>query len=493
MTDEKREIPVFGKKQDSIEKILDDFEKLYEDEICASNNLLGRFVEGKYVISREIKEDLVKHKKILTSEEDKKTYCILRHEYDVFHLTLFIDEFGEEKQVAKLYLIEKIQEEDIDLKSFIAEFISDKRPDFMFKAQAVFNIVLTDESKGKDDDEDEFEDLKNIQKKIVENQKQKEEDLEFMTEMYSETYVKKMIEELKKMGPKGEKILKEFKEKVEKQKAEEKVSSKVYTKLKKQLDVIIKKNGGLKELVKQNPNITKVVKEYTEPIKAYKQLMKKDVVVGKPDKEVKKEEKSSSPSKKPAAKAKKAEAKKAPAKKAPAKKADKKEAKKPAKKKDKKKDDKNKYKGLAFLKKDSKKEEKAEQKTTKTPPTKKATPQKPVEPNIKKNGDLIITPINVELLDDTLNIIKTGLELKKTQSLEESLDNVVEAREKAPNADNVRPRETEAFEAVNLAGQEAERQMPDDVLNEASEGSSKMDELFENIKHKEHQKGPQKE
>ena len=392
MTEEKKEIPVFEKKQDSIEKILDDFEQLYQEEICASNNLLGKFVGGKYIIPREIKEDLVKHKKILTSQEDDKVYCVLRHELDVFHLTLFIEDYGEEKQIAKLYLVEKIKEEDFDLRSFIAEFISDRRPDFMFKSQIVFNIILTEESKGLDEDEDEFADMKHIQEKLLENKKQHEEDLEFMTEMYSETYVKKMIEELKKMGPKGEKILKEFKEKVEKQKTEEKVSSKVYTKLKKQLDVIIKKNGGLKELVKQNPNITKVVKEYTEPIKAYKQLMKKDIVLGKQEKPVDKSSEKKAPAKKPAAK--KASSSKSGGKKSGGAKPKKEEKKKDAKKKDKKKDEKKKIYGEIKKKKDDKKDEKkapqvAKQKIEpKTKSSKIPSPPKTLTPQPKPQATI---------------------------------------------------------------------------------------------------------
>jgi len=337
MMDKENNINIFNNDPSITEqdKDVSEYQKLIREELCISNNLLGEFIDEKYIVSKAIKEELVLAKKYQVDSDETKIFAILRSKFEVIHLELVFSDFGEEKSAARFYLVETVREYEEDIKTFVAEYISEKRIDFRQKAREAFNIFLTDDEK-----EEDVEDLETIDKKLSELKKLQTQDMEFVTEMYAEIYVEKMLKILAKMGPKGQKILKEFKEGIEKKGLTDKAIPKIYTKLKRVLDKVIENNGGIKLLAKENPEIKKAIKEYTEPIKAYREIARQEPIIAAP--QVAKEKSAGKSVKKPAAKKEEKKASSSGAKKAPAKKAG--GAKAPAKK-----DDKSKKKGKPIV------------------------------------------------------------------------------------------------------------------------------------------------
>lgn len=267
---------------------LDRYLKYRDEEKVLDNTLLGDFVDDKYVISKDIKEELVLRKKILTDWTDDGLRADTNVGSKVFHFELEIKEFDKEKDIAIFYLIEKVYDEN--LKSFIADYVDDKSLNFKEIAMAAFNILLEDD--GKQD-----EDLNSINKRFESLKNKNNAERKFMTEMYSELYVLRMLKILSNCGPIGKKILEEYSEKIKEKGYTGAPTPDLYIKLRKVLDDTIEKNGGLKEITKQNPQVKVALKEFVDPMDYYKKIAEAPIVA--PIKKV--PEKAST--KKPAAKA----------------------------------------------------------------------------------------------------------------------------------------------------------------------------------------------
>lgn len=290
-------------KADVSDSYLDRYDRLSQQEEILDNMLLGDFIDGKYVISTDIKYELIRKKKVVSAWAENGLKAIATIQKVNFEFQIEITDFDETQRIAYLFLIENMY--DKKMKTFIADYLDEKSELFRDKAMRVFNVEM-------DTDYEEKDAFDNIYAKIMLLQQKNSFERRFVNETYSESYVNKMLKILASCGPIGQKILKEYEDEIRARGYNEKVVPELYIKLRKILNKTIKQNGGLKELATINPEVKNIVRGYVDPVEYYDKVVGKTGFLEVEFKNNKKEENkeedksSSSPAKKPSAPSKSA-------------------------------------------------------------------------------------------------------------------------------------------------------------------------------------------
>lgn len=247
-------------------------------EKTAQNLLVGNFLEKKYVISQELKEEFVKRKKYLETLYADCYVATLPTQHKSLRFVLEASSYTEETLIAKFFILEHVQ--GIEMKTFIADYIGKKSMTFNQTAREKFNIHYVEE-----ENEIEIEEFDFLDKILKKNKKKKEKERQFVVEMYSELFVMQMIMLLEKGGEKELAILEEFYEKAKENGLDNQTVPSIYTKLKEILDEQILENENFQEILESKEENIKILKDYKQPIKDF------DEIYEKMEKSLKKEEK----------------------------------------------------------------------------------------------------------------------------------------------------------------------------------------------------------
>lgn len=300
------------------DEYIDRYRKFKQQEAVLEGLLLGNFVDGEYVVPDEIKRNLVLRQKIVTEWIDNGVRADLLVEGVSYHMELEIQSFDENQDIAYLYLVEKY--EDQPLKTYIADYISEKSDLFRDEAMIALHIVIEGDETDKHEDDE-------LLRRIIELKRKNSADRRFVVEMYSELYVLRMLKLLASCGDIGKKILEEYSEAIKKFGYPGKVVPELYIKLRRILDTCIKNNGGIEAIVVLNPQVKHAMKELVTSVDYFDKVTSEPVLGAKKEATEKKTEKkteekttsSSKPKKadgKSKSKPKKEDGKKKPAKKA---------------------------------------------------------------------------------------------------------------------------------------------------------------------------------
>lgn len=243
------------------------------DTIKEQNMLLGEFNgKGKYSFSQETKKALIAVKKAVEEKIENSYYIIAKTFKNTFSFKMKIFDVEDDSLLAaNLYLIEVVDDERFKkpLKTFIAQYIDKKNDEFINKAKYVFNITTQGDFLDYEKKENET-----IIEPVLPKFRAKNVD---MLEIAAESFVKEIIEELKKTKE-GKKILKEFFDKAgdegKKLLNNDEKEKPNFLELKKVLDIVVENNKGFEKLVESNPQIEKSIQKYNEAVDAEKEFAK---------------------------------------------------------------------------------------------------------------------------------------------------------------------------------------------------------------------------
>ena len=288
------------------------------------NQLVGNITsKGTYVISNEIKKDLVNMKKEIEDSTDEYFLASIMFMKKNFYFKVEISKIDGGKARAGLYLVENTSYflKSQYLVSHIADFEDDFDSQFRVKVRKVFNLF----------DVPQLVQDTEVSELAVRMQSLIDEEILLggLYNISSQIYIMRMLELLSNYGELGQEIITNYKTLASEVGTEE---ENYYTILKAMLDRSIDEKGGLEQLTQKKDEVKSIVKEINSTVKKINNVQNKPGAV-----EAIKTEKAKKEEKKAEKKADKKSAKK------PAKKP----AKKSAKKADKKKADKGKGKGGA--------------------------------------------------------------------------------------------------------------------------------------------------
>lgn len=288
------------------------------------NQLVGNITsKGTYVISNEIKKDLVNMKKEIEDSTDEYFLASIMFMKKNFYFKVEISKIDGGKARAGLYLVENTSYflKSQYLVSHIADFEDDFDSQFRVKVRKVFNLF----------DVPQLVQDTEVGELAVRMQSLIDEEILLggLYNISSQIYIMRMLELLSNYGELGQEIITNYKTLASEVGTEE---ENYYTILKAMLDRSIDEKGGLEQLTQKKDEVKSIVKEINSTVKKINNVQNKPGAV-----EAIKTEKAKKEEKKDEKKADKKSAKK------PAKKP----AKKSAKKADKKKADKGKGKGGA--------------------------------------------------------------------------------------------------------------------------------------------------
>ena len=297
-----------GKKEISDDYVDKYIKFIRQEEICESF-LLGDFVGDEYTISEDIKLELLNNTKILSEWISKGLKAQMKVGEVLINFEVETESFDDSQDIAYLYLVEKYF--DKELKTFIADFVDEKTPQFIDEAMKAFHIEIDGDASDKDD-------YNEVMARLAKLKEKNNSERRFVIEMYSELYVLRMLKLLAGCGPEGKKILEEYAAEIQRLGYDKNITPELYIKLRKILDRTIERNGGIKALAQKNPQIKLALKELIDPIEYYEKVVKKEPVAIEKKSAAKSSETASKPAAKSAAKAKKEGKAKAASKKASA-------------------------------------------------------------------------------------------------------------------------------------------------------------------------------
>lgn len=285
--------------EENDDKMIDKYLSFERNEMIKGSVLLGAFDKNnKYVLSQEIKENLISAQKFVKETQEDCIYVSLPLEIAVLSLKLAIDQKND-KSTADLFLIEYLDDEEIE--SYIASYEDENSMFFVSLAKEAFNIFDEEDSTVK-------EGVDSILEKIKSN-KFSSNDRNFIIEMYSELYVLRMLEILKQQGDWGNEIINEYNKIIQEKKLTALGTKNLYSKLRKNLNKTLEKHGGIREVLNRDHEALQAVSEFIKPIEEFEKFEKEmisapAVIKEKPKQEAKKSVVSSSNDKKAPSKGK---------------------------------------------------------------------------------------------------------------------------------------------------------------------------------------------
>ena len=166
--------------------------------------LLGDFCDGKYVISREIIDELIKiDKQILTYKLDyvECSSSINNHKLN-FIIKFYVNDI-ESRKFSSLYLQEEynLLGKKEKLETFLVNFNDYDDPDYFDKLKKVFNLYTKDESEGK-----EIKYKSEILEKLIKNKNIFSKSITNVIGIENRNYVLDVLKILQKSGDVGREI-----------------------------------------------------------------------------------------------------------------------------------------------------------------------------------------------------------------------------------------------------------------------------------------------
>ena len=278
---------VFWSGEEISDKFLAQYYSNMLDDIRIDNQLLGQFEGEKYFFTEDIKKALIAIRKRVDDKNGDSYFVVSKTLKKVLSFKMRVFKVSDGTLLAaNLYLIEIVDDPRFQkpLKTFIAQYVDKNNDEFVNKAKYIFNINVEDEFLEAERQENESQ-IGNKFPKILSEREDVIEDL-------NKKFLEELIPELEKCGEEGKKIVEDYKKELEATSSDKKIS---YTVLKKKIDILIEKNGGLKFFTEKNPKIKEVISSYSEKVFATKKEAKKEEIsIEQPKKqeEKKQEEKS---------------------------------------------------------------------------------------------------------------------------------------------------------------------------------------------------------
>lgn len=269
---------IFWSGEEISDKFLAQYYSNILDDIREENQLLGKFEGDKYCFQEEIKKALIAVRKKVEDHNGDSYFVVSKTLKNVLTFKMRIFKVADGSLLAaNLYLIEIVDDVRFNkpLKTFVAQYVDKNNEEFVNKAKYIFNINVDGE-------------FLELERQGNEDQiggyfPQRSNSIEEQLEELNKNFLLTLIAELEKSGIEGKKIAEEYKKLLDKQTKEGKVS---YTKLKKDVDILIEQNGGLKSLTEKNPNIKDIISQYNDKASTIKQETKKvELSTDKPKKE----------------------------------------------------------------------------------------------------------------------------------------------------------------------------------------------------------------
>lgn len=166
--------------------------------------LIGEYIENKYVISRELKDELIKINKKITSYKIENMSCVAEVEGKNlnFLIKFHLNEM-EGKKISGLYLLEeyKILNKTEKLETFIANFSDFEDPNYLDKLKKVFNLYTKDEADGKD-----IKYKSQLLEKLIKDKIILSKSFTNAMGIYNRNYVLEVLKILQKSGVAGQEI-----------------------------------------------------------------------------------------------------------------------------------------------------------------------------------------------------------------------------------------------------------------------------------------------
>lgn len=239
---EVKPVTVFGKNSILTEKEDIEYYMNWVREIRIQNQLIGNIsTNGTYQIPEKLRRELVKMEK--EAVDLSRSYYIALSVFmkKTFNFAVEVEVLEDGRASASLFLNEVVQDVEgvSSLRTFIAKTIEPFDGQFESVVCAKFHIVDTPKSIQETD----------IPEITLELQGQLDEWLytEEIDDIGSQIYVMRLLKELQSAGPVGQKIVADYKAAILKNKVDEKAKG-IHIKLRRLLDEIIEKNGGLDQL-----------------------------------------------------------------------------------------------------------------------------------------------------------------------------------------------------------------------------------------------------
>lgn len=246
------------------DKDLISYYKLRLLEIKNKQNLLGQFTaEGKYVFSPEIKKALVKIKKLIVSSDETSFFAQATIGQVVLSFRVNTWTSGNDA-IANLYFDEQFND-DRQLNSFIAQYVSENDKDFITRVKSVFNLV------------EEIEQLENDNLDVIEQELAKSEQqfkqASYIYEIEAQYLMLDIIEKLKKGGEEEKKLLELLLQQyeIEKLKPEKQF---IHLRLKHFFEDHLLKDGKFVTFFEKNKEIAKSAKGYVRDIEIFDESAK---------------------------------------------------------------------------------------------------------------------------------------------------------------------------------------------------------------------------
>ena len=279
-------------------EIEEKFKRYSHVEDVLHNGLIGSFVDGKYEISDELKDDLKKLNKVLASSDGKTLVCHAKYRDFQFNFEVDIERL-EIFSTAKLYLLEEKEEEEgaKKFRTLISSEVAPKDINIEKRAMEVWHISLEEE-----ENETKLSELDSI---IIRLSKDRTFGKDLI-EILSQLYIFQMLKFLEGVGEAGKEVVKEYNEFVRLIIIKKPSIVNNHVKLKEVLDKMLSENELMVEIKKSHESeIGEIYREFYEPLEKISAKKEKGAEVERAPKAMESTEINSKPEKKkPAGKSK---------------------------------------------------------------------------------------------------------------------------------------------------------------------------------------------
>lgn len=240
-------------------EIEEKFKRYSHVEDVLHNGLIGSFVDGKYEIPDELKDDLKKLNKVLASSDGKTLVCHAKYRDFQFNFEVDIERL-EIFSTAKLYLLEEKEEEEgaKKFKTLISSEVAPKDINIEKRAMEVWHISLEEE-----ENETKLSELDSI---IIRLSKDRTFGKDLI-EILSQLYIFQMLKFLEGVGEAGKEVVKEYNEFVRLIIIKKPSIVNNHVKLKEVLDKMLSENELMVEIKKSHESeIGEIFREFYEPL-----------------------------------------------------------------------------------------------------------------------------------------------------------------------------------------------------------------------------------
>ena len=258
--------------------VVEKFDKYSSMEVALRSNLLGKYVNGEYVIEDKVKAELLKLNKVVDFKSDKGLVCHSNYKDFTFKFVIKVEEMPT-FSTAKIYLVEELDyvDEKKEIKTLLESTVgpSDKK----FIESVLKGWFVNAEGDDSGNTGKELSTLDAILLKVKTDYAFNKD----LLELLSQIYVLRMTALLNKLGEKGQEVLDEFNRVMRDYGVKKPSVLKNYAKLKIILDKIIKdKNisADLKTLAEKE--VAEIYRKYYKPMERIFTMEDKEVTIAPP-------------------------------------------------------------------------------------------------------------------------------------------------------------------------------------------------------------------